>query len=410
MTPERSVGFAVGIVLLTAKCTVSPDGARELPVVSDSSGVIIVENPAPRNTGDPVWTLTDTPHLTIGGTGANPGSELYRVTSGIRLDDGRIVIANAGTAELRFFDSTGQALGSVGGRGGGPGEFQVLDAVRRYGSDSLVAFDSRQGRMTFYDLQGNLSRVSTIMAGGGGNRPFLQGTLGVFDDNTLFMTTLDPFGEESPTGPRRAVERAFRFSADGALLDSLGSFRGLEIYVETSGGGYRTTPRIFGYSTVYASTGSHFFAGSNDRYEISRYTANGLFDMSIRRIHDAVAVGPHHRDLFVQSRTANMSPANRMAFEERFRISQPPETFPAYSGILADREDNLWVRGYLPPDEENVRFSVFDSHGGWITDVDVPDDITVLEIGSDYVLALWTDEMDVEYVRLFGLIKTEQLN
>jgi hypothetical protein len=74
-------------------------------------------------------------------------------------------------------------------------------------------------------------------------------------------------------------------------------------------------------------------------------------------------------------------------------------TFPT----SLDDEGYLWVGNYLRPMETDRRFSVFDPDGRWLTVVDVPDDIDVFEVGADYVLARWTDELDVEYVRVYGL-------
>jgi len=400
---------AMLIIVLPALdgCAAETGGAGAEPTVRDSAGVTIVENTAPRNAGDAAWHVATIPRVTIGGGSASPGAELYRVTSGMRLDDGRIVVANSGTGEIRFYNEMGGLVESVGRQGGGPGEFQSLTAVRRYGSDSIVALDNRQRRMTFYDLHGNLSRVTTITPGEGANVPFLQGVMGIFGDGTFFLASFDPFSTPPQSGPSRAVEQAFRLSANGTFLDSLGSFGGLEIYIEASGGGFRTTPRIFGYSTLYAVVEGGFFAGSNEQFEISRYTPTGELEMSIRTNHQLVPVGEHHRDLFMQERTADMSTADRLAYEKRFEISKPPPTFPAYDDLIADREGSLWVSSYLPPDETDQHFSVFDTDGVWITDVDVPDHISVLEIGSDYVLALWTDDLDIEHVGEFVLTKPD---
>ncbi|WP_419943063.1 hypothetical protein [Candidatus Palauibacter sp.] len=61
--------------------------------------------------------------MSIGTAGGDPAYELFRVGGAMRLSDGRIVVANAGTGELRVYDPDGIHLASWGGQGDGPGEF-----------------------------------------------------------------------------------------------------------------------------------------------------------------------------------------------------------------------------------------------------------------------------------------------
>ena len=54
-----------------------------------------------------------------------------------------------------------------------------------------------------------------------------------------------------------------------------------------------------------------------------------------------------------------------------------------------------------------VRWSVFESSGAWLGDVVVPSRLQVLEVGVDYVLGIWHDELDEESVRVYSLLKPE---
>jgi hypothetical protein len=55
--------------------------------------------------------------------------------------------------------------------------------------------------------------------------------------------------------------------------------------------------------------------------------------------------------------------------------------------------------------DEPPRWIVFDSDGRWLGAVEVPPNGRVSEIGADYVLGVWRDELDVERVQMFELIK-----
>lgn len=96
--------------------------------------------------------------------------ELFGATSSVRLSDGRIVVANTGSGELRFFDSTGAFLQGVGGRGGGPGEFTNLVRVHAFGSDSLAAYFASGARMAVLDPRGTF--VRTVPADSGRDPDF----------------------------------------------------------------------------------------------------------------------------------------------------------------------------------------------------------------------------------------------
>jgi hypothetical protein len=89
------------------------------------------------------------------------------------------------------------------------------------------------------------------------------------------------------------------------------------------------------------------------------------------------------------------------------RIEAPaplPETMPAYRSLLADLEGNLWVQEFRLS-EEAPEWSVFDSEGRYLGLVEIPADGTVTEIGSDYVLGVWRDELDTERVMKYELRK-----
>ena len=82
-----------------------------------------------------------------------------------------------------------------------------------------------------------------------------------------------------------------------------------------------------------------------------------------------------------------------------------PETMPAYESTwVVDEEGNLWVPDYTLP-AEPATWSVFDPQGRLLGTVDTPAGGEVTQIGSDFVLGTWTDEMDVEQVRMYRLIK-----
>ena len=79
--------------------------------------------------------------------------------------------------------------------------------------------------------------------------------------------------------------------------------------------------------------------------------------------------------------------------------------FPVYTEFQIDPGGNLWMRRFLPPGRTQPFWSVFGPDGGYLGEVTTPPDFTVLEIGDDYVLGIHRDELDVQRVQLYELLK-----
>ncbi len=78
---------------------------------------------------------------------------------GSSMPDGRIIVADRVSRELRVFDTVGVHLATWGGAGEGPGEFTNLIRLDHWPGDSLVARWSQGNRLTVFDSQGNYGRV-----------------------------------------------------------------------------------------------------------------------------------------------------------------------------------------------------------------------------------------------------------
>ena len=80
-----------------------------------------------------------------------------------------------------------------------------------------------------------------------------------------------------------------------------------------------------------------------------------------------------------------------------------PELIPVYQSSRVDLEGHLWVERYRTRWEEDRRWWVFDPDGRWLGEPPVPTDIDVKEVGSDYLLGVRRDDLDVESVVMYRL-------
>ena len=126
----------------------------------DSAGVRIVENNRPPEGSRLDWRIGTEPLLSIG---RMEGEEPYlfgRIFGIEMLSDGRIVIGDDGTKELRVFDQQGNHLETWGGRGEGPGEFRgsQLFGMARLPGDSIIVWHFWYPELTVFGPDGGFVR------------------------------------------------------------------------------------------------------------------------------------------------------------------------------------------------------------------------------------------------------------
>lgn len=393
----RSVKLAFSLLPFLVLPGCRSEAPQQLAQVRDSAGVRIVENRCPDDSPGPIWRLSAAPIVEIGVQEGDPDYELFGARSSARLSDGKIVVANAGAYELRWYDAAGSYLGTAGRQGGGPGEFEGIDRVARLAGDSVLAYDDEQNRISVFGAGGELARTATLR----GPRGFLAG---VFDDGSLLITA--QVIEGLSEGLSRWKQGAFRYNGDGEFLDTLGVFPGIEwvIAIGESGVGMRSRP--FGRSASFAVWGSTFYAGTQDEYEIAVYGADGDLVASVRLdcANPPVTAADIEAHKAEELAEAADEDERRQVRSELDGLPYPQE-MPAYGRIAIDAEGNLWIAEYRPTGREQPRWLVFDSEYRLLGAVETPPVFVIHEIGSDYVLGRARDELGVEYIRLYQLVE-----
>lgn len=373
------------------------------PVVRDSAGVVIVENMAPLRGGEGVVVISAAPLLEIGVLEGEEAYQFNGIAGALRLSDGRIVVANRGTSELRYYDARGRHLRSVGGKGGGPGEFQYIDVPLRLAGDSLLVGERAASRISLFTAAGDFATSYGVRA-----------PVGVLADGTLVgRRTLRSPGDQVRSGLLRDAEALVRHTRSGEELDTLGVVRGSErhLHIEQSGGTITSieisTP-LFSRSQQLAVGPDRVYAGSADSFEVEVYRPGHGLERLVRVVRPARPVTPAVLEAKKREELEAAPDAERRrGVERRFAELSPPEFLPAYSGFRLDDTGVLWVEEYRAPGEAEPRWQLFDGEGRWLTTVVTPERLRVLEIGVDYLLGVWRDELDVEYLRLYGLVRRE---
>jgi hypothetical protein len=360
----------------------------------------------------PLWSASNTPRLAASpalviGDRPEPGHELSRVAGAVRLSDGRIVIADGGSLELRFFDSSGTLIEVVGGRGQGPGEFRRIEALAALAGDTLVAL-SLPGTATFFDPLGKFlrrvdaSRIPTGLPEG------LKIIVAVLGDQSV---VIGPVPRPSPgPGTPRWVDSIplVRVGRDTAVRVRLGTFPFMLMAMDDG----VPRPPWFGPTAAFAALGASLFVGYGAQYAVRVIGSDGQVERVIRRRWTPVRVTRRDIDQYVTEWAERwIKTTGPEAEREKRDLRDDPyaDEVPAYSQFLADRTGRLWVREAHLADAPGAGqlatsplvpsvWSVFDRVGRWLGDVTMPARFLPTDIGADYVLGVARDADGLETV------------
>lgn len=169
MTMGRRVAVArLPLLFLTASCQTSD----VLPPrsVQDSAGIQIVTNTYVADGPPSSYQVAPAPSADIGSRSGDPAHQLFGVRDARKLPDRTIVVLDEGSKEVRFVDSRGSHLRTVGREGEGPGKYRAFASLTLVGPDSLLVYDYRLGRVTVVDLDGVLQVCAGILPNGPNRR------------------------------------------------------------------------------------------------------------------------------------------------------------------------------------------------------------------------------------------------
>lgn len=389
---------------LMAGCADSND-ARSAPqsVVRDSAGVTIVENDMPQPNSRLPWSISASPTVSIGTLEGEDAYQLFRVSDAMRLEDGRIVVVNRGSNEMRVFDDEGLHLASWGREGEGPGEFTGIIEIDAWAGDSIMAFDSRQRRISIYGLDGVHGRTFALHDNEDLVAPQFRGIL---SNGRLLVRSgaIFPVGE-IPDGLTRSDYEHATISPDGEDAQSFGVFPGQEAFVVAGPGFMSVNTHPFGRNTVHTSWGAEVVVSATDTYELQAFDAEGMPTRIIRRGHLASSPTQDQLNAYFLERYTDSDPEERAQQMERVAEMPLVDAFPAYADVKSDPLGHLWVQEYQLPGDEQVIWTVFDREGRVLGFVETPSDLEVFEIGPDYILGRTQDDFDVEYVERWDLTR-----
>jgi hypothetical protein len=388
--------FPIALGFIRAACG-SP-GDQSYVTVRDSAGIGIVESQRPQWQEGEGWTLSPEPILEIGVSDGEEPYMLDQVRAVARFDDGGIVVGNSGDNTLRFYDASGVFLHSAGGSGGGPEEFADIMGFRRLG-DSVLVWQFTLNPSKVFDRQGN--HIHTLQT-----PKQMVSIQGVFADGahlfSLFASSPPPsedfFVHESPL---------YISTPDFAATDSLGTFPWWNIV---------TMPQEYGARRGLAVGDDEWYYGWPETYEFRVLDKEGSVRRIVRRAWEPVPVTDADRQRYRESMlglgTEDGGPVPPRVAQQRRDMANGmvfPDHHPAYLSIHPGASGHVWVMagppGYPTTVDAPTTWDVFGPSGAWLGSMTFPARFVVHEIGESHVAGVWRDEMDVQRVRVYELVK-----
>lgn len=346
-----------------------------------------------RLSGAPGWSIDAQPAVDIGEEEGEPHLLFSRIAGATRLDNGRIVVADGGSNQLRFFDADGGYLFAVGREGQGPGEFQYLRALGRCAGDSLTAFDLNH-QMSTFDADGNFHRRVIFRPDGRSPYGVACGRAGVL---VLIGWGARAFAPaERFTQSRSPVLLADR---EGNLLAELGEYLASERLNDPRG----SRPHPFGRATVLGVASDRVYVGSSESFTFDVFSLQGNQLGTLEGPPVDLTVRPEHMDAYRAQVLATAPPEAHPAWEREFANMPMVDALPAYSDLLIDPLDLLWVKRFPLPGDSTFTWVILSPDAQHLGTLVMPRDHALREVGVDYVLATVKDELDVERVRLYRL-------
>jgi hypothetical protein len=361
----------------------------------DSLGVLIVENPERLARQSVPWRVDTVPEIDIGKMQGDPRYELFQVSGVAPLAGGGVLVVNAGTQELRFFDRNGIFLKAAGKRGAGPGEYQFPILVRSPGKDTLLIYD--RTRISFVTTQGQFEHSWTPKAP-------LSEPIGAFSNRILVTKQQTvPIGPDSREGVMESNAIYEIVDLVSQARDTVAEIKAQAFFFSTAGGNFGFTTVPFDVSPSAAMAHNRLYIAPGEGPDILVFDSVGVLRQVLRLVQPLVTLARQDFDREVERLIALTRQQNERAeLRRRYSKMPVPSTAPVFQRLLVDAERNLWAERFSAADERHL-WLVMDTTGQVLGNIETPAGLTVEHIGKDFLLGVVRDDADVEHVVRYRL-------
>lgn len=412
---------AMAICMAVAGCDSASPSAHTIH--TDSAGIPIATAVEPLWEPGEGWTVESEPFLEIGTITGAPEYQFTDVVAAVRLSDGDVVVAERAASELRGYDAAGSFRWRAGRSGEGPGEFRSLDFVGTTAGDSLVTYDGALLRAQLFDPQGRFARSYrvAITEGEGANRAAVADkAVGVVDG--LLIVRLAEYGDEVPNGVVRwPLERLATLDLEDGAGRSLIVLPGNEASARVrEDGGWSLSTYVFARGPEFGAADGRLAVIDTEAWSVRVFSprdgaVTAVFRREVAPREASNTLFERHLDGIVRIvfPDPDQAAAERVdGLRRMWRGFPRAPHLPVLRSIHVDGTGHLWLQPYYVAGAEPPPFEILAPDGTWLGSVALPPGLhrafiqyqaPYMEIGDDYVLGVWTDELDVQYVRMYRI-------
>ena len=368
-------------------------------IVSDSAGTRIVTYTSLEDEAFPVIEFE--PRVDTIGAMDGPEEYFFRRIVSAELVPRGIVTADLLDKELRYFDSNGRFVSSIGGEGEGPGEFEYLDWMQSLGDSLFFVWDGMVNRLTRARLtEAGLSHESSVP----GPWSPENSPIGVFSPVRIAVDN----ARRIPVGDLGSLSDPFQVVASVLNPDADPSAERLrEIATVVAEPHYVSRDGMF--APLLFPTGHDFFFGDGVLWvqdgmnsEFRRVRAEGTRELVVRLPPERPVTDrdiTEFREANLRGRSGGSEAMVRRALDE----VPYPAFVPSLRAMAVDEEaGTVWVTGFSTA-EEPAPWYLFDSLGCPVGRVTVPDGNPLLDIEGRRIAVRDRDELDVERILIHHL-------
>ncbi len=357
----------------------------------DSAGVHIITYESDQRVLE--WQFRE--RFRLGGHTDGPEA-FYRVwRTNVAVDEaGHIYVLDIPNFQLTRFDSSGRVQWAVGKRGGGPGEFEfpVRPLVRS--AIEVGVYDGRRRAVIWFDSTGEHRGQEPLDVG-------LVRGMAVLGKALVYGRLGRPRDDGS-----QLVEWVITEAADTTVLTSASTAPATSQRYESCG--------ILGISLAPVFAPPILFVGTHDAVAISAW-ASYVVDvfrldgtrLSIRRALDPVkATRALARREIGEAMPLYTGPSETcmVPVEEAITKRGIAPTVPFIRELSLAPDGSIWVSRYVLPDETPIS-DIFSAQGDYIGTLMGHHPFPVAFLPNGDVLAIETDEWDVQRVVGYGIVK-----
>lgn len=360
--------------------------------------------------GPPVWGtgVRLVPAVTIGVLDGPPEYAFGSVAFVVGEKGGEFTVFDSKYGQLRRYSASGKLIANIGGPGAGPGEYRDLLGLALLGDSSLVSWDPRNARVTFFGLDGKVRGSFTAILGG---TTYSPDAFAIDNNGIVYLLN-------------GRTRRYVRFRSNGAVLDTLTSVDGdtRGFVLSTTDG---TRPSFVVRRLAKPSPLGGLISASTDTLGFTA-TVGGR-RLTVQRTYAPVRLGAEERReweayaewFYAQAKAEPPRPGIPRLEPTLAKI---PSTKPAIRDFRVDRDGRIWLDVYttaekrvIPPRpkgdsrprltwRERSTYDVFMVSGQYLGRIVLPAEHELLDARGDRVWTLTSGPDGEDRIVVFQLV------